>query len=97
MTNSKTTKRALFSSVVALLLCFTMLLGTTFAWFTDSAVSGNNIIKTGNLDMKLSWRPYGADHAEEWAEVTENTVLFGKDALYEPGYTEAVWLNTASS
>lgn len=92
MTNSKTTKRALFSSVVALLLCFTMLLGTTFAWFTDSAVSGNNIIKTGNLDMKLSWRPYGADHAEEWAEVTENTVLFGKDALYEPGYTEAVWL-----
>ncbi len=92
MTNSKTTKRALFSSVVALLLCFTMLLGTTFAWFTDSAVSGNNIIKTGNLDMKLSWRPYGADHTEEWAEVTESTVLFGKDALYEPGYTEAVWL-----
>ena len=92
MTKTKSTKHALIMSVMALFLCFTMLLGTTFAWFTDSAVSGNNIIKTGNLDMKLSWRPYGADHAEEWAEVTESTVLFGKDALYEPGYTEAVWL-----
>ena len=91
MTNSKTTKRALFSSVVALLLCFTMLLGTTFAWFTDSATSGNNIIKTGNLDMKLSYKPYGTENTE-WTEVDESTVLFGKDALYEPGYTEAVWL-----
>ena len=36
MTNQKTTKRALLSSVVALLLCFSMLLGTTYAWFTDS-------------------------------------------------------------
>ena len=53
MTNSKTTKRALFSSVVALLLCFTMLLGTTFAWFTDSVTSANNIIKSGNLDVNL--------------------------------------------
>lgn len=91
MTNSKTTKRALLSSVVALLLCFTMLLGTTFAWFTDSAVSGNNIIKTGNLDMELSYKPYGAENTV-WTEVTESTVLFGEDALYEPGYTEAVWL-----
>ena len=89
MTNSKTTKRALFSSVMALLLCFTMLLGTTFAWFTDSAVSGNNIIKTGNLDMKLSYKPYGVENTT-WTEVDESTVLFGKDALYEPGYTEAI-------
>ena len=91
MTNTKTTKRALLSSVMAMLLCFTMLLGTTFAWFTDSVTSGNNIIKTGNLDMKLSYKPYGAENTE-WTEVTESTILFGKDALYEPGYTEAVWL-----
>lgn len=38
MTNTKNTKRALLSSVLALLLCFTMLLGTTFAWFTDSVL-----------------------------------------------------------
>ena len=53
MTNSKTTKRALFSSVVALLLCFTMLLGTTFAWFTDTASTGVNTIQAGTLQVAL--------------------------------------------
>lgn len=36
MTNAKMTKRALLSSAVSLLLCVSMLLGTTFAWFTDT-------------------------------------------------------------
>ena len=49
----KSTKRALISSVLALVLCFTMLLGTTFAWFTDSATSKGNTIKTGKLDIQL--------------------------------------------
>lgn len=47
MTNTKTTKRALLSSVLALFLCFAMLLGTTYAWFTDSVTSGSNIIQSG--------------------------------------------------
>ena len=38
MTKTRSTKSALISSVIALLLCFTMLLGTTFAWFTDSVI-----------------------------------------------------------
>ena len=37
MNNTKTTKRALLSSVMAIVLCLAMLIGTTFAWFTDSA------------------------------------------------------------
>ena len=53
MTKSKQTKSALFSSVVALLLCFTMLLGTTFAWFTDNASSSVNKIQAGKLDIQL--------------------------------------------
>lgn len=36
MTNSKSTKKALFSSLLAMLVCVTMLIGTTFAWFTDT-------------------------------------------------------------
>ena len=39
MTNVKITKRALLASVIAILICFTMLIGTTFAWFTDSVES----------------------------------------------------------
>lgn len=90
MTNKKNAKRAFLMSLVALVLCFTMLLGTTYAWFTDSVTSMNNIITSGNLDMELSYKPYGVE--TDWTEVESDTQVFGKDAHYEPGYTEAVWL-----
>ena len=53
MTNTKSTKHALLASVMALFLCFTMLIGTTFAWFTDSVSNGVNKIVSGNLDIEL--------------------------------------------
>ena len=68
MTN-KSTKRALISSVLALVLCFTMLLGTTFAWFTDSATSKGNLIQTGNLDVEL----YQYDDAGTLAKITNTS------------------------
>lgn len=91
MTKKKSTKRALFMSALSFLMCVTMFVGSTFAWFTDSVTSGNNVVKSGNLDLKLSYKPYGVKNTE-WTEVKEDTIVFGKDALYEPGYTEAVWL-----
>ena len=94
MTNSKTTKRALFSSVMALLLCFTMLLGTTFAWFTDTAASGRNTIQSGNLDVVLEYKTNWEDN---WTPVTESTKLFKEGALYEPGYTEVVFLRVSNA
>ena len=53
MNNTKTTKRALLSSVMAMLICITMLIGTTFAWFTDSASTAVNKIQVGKLDIQL--------------------------------------------
>ena len=53
MNNTKTTKRALLSSVMAMLLCITMLIGTTFAWFTDSASTAVNKIQAGTLEVQL--------------------------------------------
>ena len=89
MTN-RTTKRALLSSVMALLLCFTMLLGTTFAWFTDSAVSANNKITAGTLDVELY----------QWTDATTATAIseskapvFDANILWEPGYTSVVYLS----
>ena len=81
MTNTKNTKRALLSSVVALFLCFAMLLGTTFAWFTDSVASANNIITAGNLNIEL----YHTDNADKRASVNGNTTLFDDVVLWEPG------------
>ena len=53
MNNTKTTKRALMSSVMAILICIAMLIGTTFAWFTDSASTAVNMILAGTLDVAL--------------------------------------------
>lgn len=87
------TKNALISSLLMLTLCVSMLVGTTFAWFTDSAVSGRNTIQAGNLDVELE---YKTSLDGEWAPVTEETKLFKEGALYEPGYTEVVFLRVAN-
>ncbi len=87
MTNTKMTKKALFLSCMSMLLCVTMLVGTTFAWFTDTATTGVNTIVAGNLDIVLEYW-----NGTEWEEVDESTLLFNKDALYEPGFTEVAYL-----
>lgn len=46
--NSKSTKRALLVSALSLVVCLAMLVGTTFAWFTDTATTGVNKIVSGN-------------------------------------------------
>lgn len=53
MKRKNVTRNALFTSILSLLLCVSMLVGTTFAWFTDSVISGNNVIAAGNLDIEL--------------------------------------------
>lgn len=88
MTNNKTTKRALFSSVTALLICFAMLLGTTFAWFTDSVASTGNVIKSGTLDVAMEWAN-GKDDPATVAWIDASTGAIFNSVLWEPGYTEA--------
>ncbi len=53
MTTRKTTKKALLGSLLALVLCFSMLVGTTFAWFTDNEVLSGNKIQAGTLDLVI--------------------------------------------
>ena len=53
MTKSRITKKALFLSMVSLLFSFSMLLGTTYAWFTDTVSSAGNVIQSGTLDVDL--------------------------------------------
>lgn len=81
----KTKKQALFHSIVSLLLCITMFVGTTFAWFTDSVSSGINMIAAGNLDVEL----YHSNAAVTDERVDISTKLFmdlnGNPILWEPG------------
>lgn len=85
----KNTKRTMFTSVVSLVLCFAMFLGTTFAWFTDVVTSSGNIIKSGNLDLDLM---KGTKVGDNWVwESTEGKAIFDYDK-WEPGYTSTAVL-----
>ena len=90
---SKSTKRALISSTLAILMCVAMLIGTTFAWFTDTASTAVNKIQAGNLDVKLM---YSTDMVT-WKEATDQTKLFEDSALWEPGYTQVVYLKVVNA
>ena len=85
MTTKKATRRALLTSVMALVMCLVMLVGTTFAWFTDSVTSGVNTIKSGNLDVELE---YKNTKEGSFTKVDENTNVFKTGTLWEPGHVE---------
>lgn len=90
MTKKKSTKRALLMSALSLLMCVTMFVGSTFAWFTDEVTSGNNKIVAGNLDIELEYYT-----GSEWKTVNGATDLFSKE-LWEPGHTEVVYLKLSN-
>ena len=88
MTNRKSTKRALLGSVMAMVLCLAMLVGATFAWFTDTASTNVNKIQAGNLDVALEMQ--NADG--KWVSAEGKTLDFvkaaaGEQVLWEPGCT----------
>ena len=97
MKKSKIAKKALLCSLITILLSTTMLIGTSFAWFTDTASTSVNTIKAGNLDVKLEmaegWDAEGNPNV--WNDAEGETVDFLKavgasedeELLWEPGCT----------
>ena len=87
-----TTKRSLLASVLALVMCVTMLVGTTFAWFTDSASTSVSRIEAGRLNVSLQMK----DNDGKWVSAEGKTLQFlvegkipaeGTQILWEPGCT----------
>ncbi len=84
----RTTKHALLMSGLALLLCISMLIGSTYAWFTDSVTSTGNIIKSGTLDVTMMWKDATAAGAQQTYKDASAGPIFNYE-LWEPGYVEA--------
>ena len=89
MKTAKTSKRALLCSVLSIALCLSMLIGTTFAWFTDTASTAVNKIQAGNLDIALEMK-----EGDNWVTAEGKTLNFVKAegheneaTLWEPGCT----------
>ena len=94
MENRKSTKRALLTSALALLMCVTMLVGATFAWFTDTASTGVNKIQAGNLKMEVTYKNAADGNFEK---VNKETPVFNNNALWEPGHVEYVVLKVRNA
>ena len=98
MTSSKSTKRALVSSTLAIFMCVAMFIGTTFAWFTDSVTNTGNRIQAGNLEIDLLMDKEengtytsiagGKGDIFDEAEIAQNS----NETLWEPGKTQIVYL-----
>ena len=88
----KNTAKSLWASVLALVLCVSMLLGTTFAWFTDSVSSDRNTIAAGNLDVTLEYLKDGA-----FTTVGSDTKVFDPNIKWEPGYTSLTCLRVTNA
>ena len=89
MSNRKSTKRALLGSIMAMVLCLAMLIGATFAWFTDTTSTGVNKIQAGNLDVALEMKD-----GDNWVSAEGKTLTFktkdnraADQILWEPGCT----------
>ncbi|MBQ2743699.1 MAG: hypothetical protein IJF32_12985 [Oscillospiraceae bacterium] len=92
--NSKATKAALVTSLTSLVLCFTMLMGTTLAWFVDRVESTNNRIEAGNLEVDLVMLKGG-----EYVSIAGgNGDLFAEaeglveNVLWQPNVTKKIYL-----
>ena len=86
MISSKSTKRALISGALAILMCAAMLIGTTFAWFTDTASTGVNKIVSGNLKVDII-RAESDSHIEmlNFTKAAMTDAEAGAEILWEPG------------
>lgn len=94
-TNKSSTRRSLLVSATALILSIAMLVGTTFAWFTDSVTSSGNIIKSGTLDVEMYWADGTEDPASAtWTDASTGAI-FNNDK-WEPGYVEVRHIKIAN-
>ena len=100
MSKHNATKKTLMLSLLSMVLCVSMLVGSTFAWFTDTATTGVNTIQAGTLDVALematAWDADGNPTA--WTNAEGETLSFkkaanapaGETVLWEPGCTYAL-------
>jgi|GEM_PF-1092498 len=99
----KSKKSALLMSFTSLLICFAMLVGSTFAWFTDTASTGVNKIQAGTLDVELLMYKEINEESDYVNISKEKLPIFGSDeslvaqndnldTLWEPGKTQVAYL-----
>lgn len=89
----RTTKAAIVLSVLSMIICITLLIGTTFAWFTDTAKNTANRIEAGSLEVKLLMDKTGNGNYTDISNgIGDIFNEAGNGIDWEPGKTEIVYL-----
>lgn len=88
MKKRKWTKAALVFSSLLFVLWWALGTGATVAWFSD-ADTVRNEFQVGLLKLDVSYRN---DIVAEYTPLYGTTKAFNDEALYEPGYTQVVYL-----
>ena len=97
MQKERSLKQRITAAIMALVMLMTSLLGTTFAWFTDSVTSSGNVIQTGKLDAQMHWSDELLDYdSDEWNDAEGNVPVFNYN-YWEPGYTEVKYVKVSNA
>ena len=80
------TRRALLMSIISLMLCISMLIGTTYAWFTDTVTSAGNKIVAGNLEIDLLL--LDKEDNTTWTSIKKDRDPIFNYEKWEPGFTD---------
>lgn len=89
MNRKKFTKSALILSVILMIAWSILGTSATIAWFTDTTPVAKNSFVIGELDLDVF---YKNDVVTEYTEMTSESRVFNDEALYEPNYTQVVYL-----
>lgn len=92
MKNRRFTKIAFALSICLLILWGILGTGTSIAWFMDETPELVNTFDFGELDLEVYYKVTNTQGASEWVKMDEKTKVFDEEALYEPGYTQVVYL-----
>lgn len=85
--------RSLCTSLLSTLLSLVMLVGTTFAWFTESITTGVYTITAGKLSTVTSYCTDLTTPTPNWQRLNEgNTTLFGGMTFSNSNPTQAAYL-----
>ncbi len=86
MKRSTAIARMLATSLLSLLMCVSMLVGTTYAWFTDTATATVSPVQTGTLGITLE---KSTDGGVVWQTAENSQLDFvapeGGAVVWEPG------------
>lgn len=97
MTKKNTTgKRAIWASGLSIILCLAMLIGTTFAWFSDTASNKNNSIQAGNLGITVIGYDAEGLNPVNFKETAQPQPVI-QETNWEPGLTNTKYITITNS